>query len=340
MGEAGEELPPLSSPLLPLTTRISYFLQLWAFKICVRIGYSLMRLLKPELAAYGPTQTKYYPCRPHLQNRVFIPKSYKGGESLPLYLDIHGGGFAVCDPQLDDEFCTIFSNRFNIVIVSINYTKAPAGAFPVPTHDVAAIAQAVIDDSSLPIDKSRVAIGGFSAGGNLSLSAVQLPELRGRIKAVVPWYPITDWVTKTEQKLKTRPYKNPGDKDSLEWTGKLFNYGYCLPGTNLRDPLLSPSFARREDLPNWIFMVAAEYDKLANEAKEMMFRLAGIEKPSDEEEYAFEKKGYRWRLVRDVEHGFTYNQMETGEEEEERVVERDKIMAEVGEWLLQGPFAK
>jgi acetyl esterase/lipase len=335
-----EKLPPVPSPLLPLTTRMSYFLQLWAFKIGVSIGFSLMRLLKPSLATYRPTYTKNYPCRPHLQNRVFIPKSYKDGELLPLYLDIHGGGFAVCDPQFDDEFCTIFSNRFHLVLVSVNYTKAPAGAFPVPTRDVAAIARAAIEDPGLPIDRSRVAMGGFSAGGNLSLSAAQLPELRGRVRAVVPWYPVTDWVTRTQRKLETRPYRNPGDVDGLRWTGRLFNYGYCPAGTDLRDPLLSPSFAAREDLPEWVFTVAAEYDMLANEAKEMMFRLAGIEKPGGEEEYAFERKGYRWRLVRDVEHGFTHNQMETGEKEEKRVAERDKVMGEVGEWLFKGPFAK
>lgn len=337
---AEEKFPPLSSPLLPVTTRMSYFFQLWAFKISVSIGFSLMRLLKPSLATYNPTYKKNYPCRPHLQNRVFIPKNRKDGELLPLYLDIHGGGFAVCDPQFDDEFCAVLSNRFNLVVVSVNYSKSPSVAFPVPTHDVAAIAQAVIEDSGLPIDKSRVAMGGFSAGGNLSLSAVQLPELQGKIKAVVPWYPVTDWVTKTKQKLKTRAYRSPGDKDGLRWTGKLFNYGYCPAGTNLRDPLLSVSFAKRENLPEWIFMVAAEYDMLANEAGKMMYGLAGIEEPSEKEKYAFERKGYRWMLVRDVEHGFTHNQLEMGEKEEKRVAERDKAMGEVGEWLFNGPFAK
>lgn len=339
MEGAEEKLPPLPSQPLPITTRMSYFLQLWAFKIGVSIVLSLMRLLKPLPATCRPNYTKSYPCRPRLQNRIFIPKNHREGEVLPLYLDVHGGGFAICDPQLDDEFCALFSNRFNLVVVSVNYSKAPAAPFPVPTHDVAAIAKAVIEDSSLPIDKSRVAIGGFSAGGNLSLSAVQLPELAGRIKAVVPWYPVTDWVTKTEQKLKTRPYKNAGDRDSLESMGKLFNYGYCPAGSNLRDPLLSVSFAKREDLPEWIFTVAAEYDMLANEAKEMMYRLAGIDDPTEEENYAFERKGYRWRLARDVEHGFTHNQMETGEKEEKRLAACDKVMGEVGEWLLKGPFA-
>jgi acetyl esterase/lipase len=154
MEGAEEKLPPLPSPLLPVTTRLSYFLQLWAFKISASIGFSLVRLLKPSLATYRPTSTKNYPCRPRLQNRVFIPKNLKEGALLPLYLDIHGGGFAVCDPQFDDESCTIFSNRFNLLVVSVNYSKSLAVAFPVPTYDVAAIAQTIIGDSSLPIDKS------------------------------------------------------------------------------------------------------------------------------------------------------------------------------------------
>lgn len=335
-----EETKPLPAPLLPLPTRVSYFLQLWVMKIGISTGFSLLRLLKPALRSCIPAFTKTYPCRPHLENRVFIPKNYKSGELLPLYLDVHGGGFAACDPSFDDEFCSVFANQFNILMVSINYSKAPSVGFPVPTYDVAVIAQAIIEDESLPIDKSRVAIGGFSAGGNLSLSAVQLPELKGKVKAVVPWYPVTDWVTKTAEKLKTRPYRKPGDVDSLQWTGKLFNYGYIPAGQDLRDPLLSVGLAKKEDLPEWIFTVAAEYDMLANESREMMYRLAGIESPTEEEKYAFEKSGYRFKLVREVDHGFTHNQLETGEREIRRVSERDKSMEEVGEWLLKGPFAK
>ncbi len=335
-----ETLAALPNPRLPLLTRIKYFIQLWLFKVAVSTGLYIQRHFNPSLRAYLPTLIKSYPCRRHLENRVFIPKNHKPGEVLPLYLDVHGGGFALLDPQVDDEFCSVFSNRFNIVIVSIEYTLTPRIKFPVPTHEVADVAQAVIEDPSLPIDKSRVAIGGFSAGGNLALSASQLPELQGKINAIVAWYPVTDWSIPTPEKAKTRPYKNPGDKDTLIGPGKLFNYGYFNAGQNLRDPLLSVSFAKREDLPKWIFFVAAEYDILADEAREMIRRLAGIESLSEEEKYSFERRGYRWRLVRDVVHGFTHNQLERGEKEKKRIEVRDKIFGEVGEWLMKGPFAK
>jgi acetyl esterase/lipase len=334
-----EELPPLPQPSLSLPTRISYFIQLWAMKISVSLGLSIASLLKLPIASYHPTFTKTFSCQPHLKNRVFIPKNHKAGELLPLYLDIHGGGFAICDPRIDDEFCTIFSNRFNLIIVSLNYSKAPSVAFPVPSYELAAIARAVIDDPSLPVDKSKVAIGGFSAGGNLALSASQLPELHGKIKAAVTWYPVFDWETKTADKLKRRPYKNPRDKDPLAWSGKLFNYGYINAGEDIRNPLLSVKNARREDLPPWIFTVAAEYDMLAIEARETMYKLAGIKNPTEGESYAFERGTYRWRLVRDVQHGFTHNQLEMGEKEKKRLADLDEICEEVGEWLLKGPFA-
>ena len=337
---SGEELSPLPQPSLSLPTRISYFIQLWAMKISVSLGLSIASLLKLPIASYPPTLTRTYSCQPHLENRVFIPKTHKAGEALPLYLDIHGGGFAICDPRIDDEFCTIFSNRFNFIIVSLNYSKAPSVAFPIPTYELAAIAQAVINDPSLPIDKSKVTIGGFSAGGNLALSASQLPELRGKIKAAVTWYPVFDWETKTVDKLKRRPYKNPGDKDPLAWSGKLFNYGYVNAGEDIRNPLLSVKNARREDLPPWIVTVAAEYDMLAIEAREMMYKLAGIINPTEGEIYAFVRGTYKWRLVRDVQHGFTHNQLEMGEKEKRRLTELHELCEEVGEWLLNGPFAQ
>jgi acetyl esterase/lipase len=74
---------------------------------------------------------------------------------------------------------------FNLLVVSIEYDLAPLNRFPGPTNDVVAITQAVIQDESLPVDKSRVVLGGFSAGSNLSLSAAQMPGLKSKIKGVV-----------------------------------------------------------------------------------------------------------------------------------------------------------
>jgi acetyl esterase/lipase len=77
-----------------------------------------------------------------LKNSVFIPSSYKPGTKLPFLIDIHGVGFALMSPQIDDEFCHQFANRFGFCVVVINYRKGPLYPFPEPIYNAEVIAKA------------------------------------------------------------------------------------------------------------------------------------------------------------------------------------------------------
>lgn len=95
--------PPAStiiSPPLSFLTRVNYAVQSWSFKIFVTVALGLFRTVKRgKVNAVKPTYRKCYAARPTLENRVFIPKNWQAGTRLPLYIDIHGGGFSLCDPQ-------------------------------------------------------------------------------------------------------------------------------------------------------------------------------------------------------------------------------------------------
>ena len=158
-------LPPIVAGSSPLPELISHFIRLWSIKITVNVFLFLHRLLRPASATVEPTLVKTYPCRPTLRNRIFYPPNWTSDTTVPLYLDIHGGGFAFGDPQLDDEFCSAWAKRTGMLVVSLDYRKSPLYQYPVPVDDIAAVAGAVIDDSSLPIDKTKIVMGGFSAGG-------------------------------------------------------------------------------------------------------------------------------------------------------------------------------
>lgn len=272
-----------------------------------------------------------------------MPRSHQAGELLPLYLDVHGGGFALCDAEFDDQFCSTFANKFQVLVVSIEYGTAPLNRFPGPSNDVVAIAQAIIEDESLPVDKPRVVLGGFSAGGNLCLAAAQMPALKGKVKGLVAWYPVVDLTLTPAEKQASRPYRNAKDTDDLKDWGPIWNWGYIRPGQNIRDPLLSVRFVKKEDLPRWIYMVGAEYDMLANEARQTIFDIAGLNKLQRKDgEYGFEKDTYKWTLVTGVRHAFTHDLMDSrGKEAEEmRLNKTDEMIEKVGEWLLKGPFAR
>jgi hypothetical protein len=92
--------PSVVSPPISLLSRLNRAVRLWSFKFFVTTALALFRTVKRgEVHAVRPTYTKRYNVRPMLENRVFIPKNWKAGTKLPLYIDIHGGGFAICDPQ-------------------------------------------------------------------------------------------------------------------------------------------------------------------------------------------------------------------------------------------------
>ena len=43
------------------------------------------------------------------------------------------------DGQFDDQFCSTFANRFDVLVVSIEYGTAPPNKFPGSTNDVVVI---------------------------------------------------------------------------------------------------------------------------------------------------------------------------------------------------------
>jgi acetyl esterase/lipase len=250
-----------------------------------------------------PTFTKVYPCQPALKNRVFVPKSWKSGDSLlPLFIDIHGGGFALMHPSGDDKFCSYFSNTNKVLVVSLDYPKTPQHRFPAPVEALVDLVNAILKDEALPFDKNKVAIGGFSAGGNLSLAVSQHESLQGKIKGVVPYYPPADFTTPTEVNMASRP-KDAGP-DILEKNVPVFNWGYVKPGQDLSDPLLSVTYAPREKLPPKIYIIGCEHDLLCRDAEIMATKFANAGDANiTASDVVWEKNGVKWEKILGEIHG-------------------------------------
>lgn len=90
----------------------------------------------------------------------------------PVYVHLHGGAFVMRYPEMDDFFCRHVAAACGAVVVNVDYDVAPQARYPVAqeqAHDVAA--WAARHGRELAADGDRVAVGGFSAGGNLAASA-------------------------------------------------------------------------------------------------------------------------------------------------------------------------
>jgi len=240
----------------PYYLRVAYFVSVWAFKAAITLGLGARRMFMSRPPNLLLPEVKIYPTRPTLKSLVYRPER-SGEEPLPVYLNLHGGGWAVADPAADEEFCSLLARNFNFIVVSVDYHKSPSWKFPCAVEDVAAITDAVIRDESLNIDATKVAMGGFSAGGNLGFAACQLPILTGRVHGLIGFYPPLDLTEKLEEKLKRRP-KEAGT-DALASSARFLDWAYVPYGADRSNTLLSPGWARKETLPRHVYLIGAEY---------------------------------------------------------------------------------
>jgi acetyl esterase/lipase len=333
-------MQPPSKPVITkpttLLTRARLLAQLWLMKLvvntfCLFRHRSISRLpsdKKPTYTKrYGPLST---------ESRIFIPKSYKPGDApLPLLIDIHGGGFCIGEPMLDDGDNLILAHTYGFCVISIPYRLGPRFKFPFAPKDCAAAIAAVLDDDDLPVDRSRVAVAGYSAGGNLALTATQLPGVKGRVKGVAAYYPVTNFTITMDEKMAGQTLA-PDGKDMLHWMSPMFNNGYLEPGIDRTDPILSPIFANREDLPEKISILGCEYDMLCKEAEEMAEDLAtaetGKKMPLPDGRVGWTKSNIRWELIEGAKHGFNQTPVK-GEEGKLLKAKSARMHAGVAEWL-------
>ncbi|GMA65433.1 alpha/beta hydrolase [Alicyclobacillus fastidiosus] len=127
--------------------------------------------------------------------RVRIYRPIKACTDMPGVLWIHGGGFMLGSPEMNEGLCQRFVTQANCIVVSVDYRLAPENPFPAPLEDCYAALKwfhAHADD--LGVDASRLAIAGASAGGGLTAALALLARDRQGppIKFQMPLYPMID----------------------------------------------------------------------------------------------------------------------------------------------------
>jgi acetyl esterase/lipase len=92
-------------------------------------------------------------------------KAAPSERNKPVLLHIHGGGFIMPDPTLLPRIQEIATDC-HCVVVSVDYRLAPETRHPGALEDnYAALKWVYANAAELGIDRSRIAVGGESAGG-------------------------------------------------------------------------------------------------------------------------------------------------------------------------------
>ena len=114
---------------------------------------------------------------------------------LPGVFWIHGGGFAMGNPQQGEALYEAFINAVPCIIVSPAYTLSFQKPYPAAADDCYLAFEWMADNAeSLGIDPARIIVGGESAGGNLACAVTLMARDRGRngIAFQMPLYPMLD----------------------------------------------------------------------------------------------------------------------------------------------------
>lgn len=198
------------------------------------------------------------------------------GDSLPLLVWYHGGGWVIGDLDTADVTCRELAARAGCVLVSVDYRLAPEHRFPAAHDDCyAATVWAAAHAAELGADAGKLAVGGDSAGGNLAA----VVSLRARDEGGPPIrfqllvYPVTD------RNFETASYRDNADGYLLTRDGMIWFWDHYLgPDGDGAHPHASPLRAGSlAGLPP-AHVVTAEYDPLRDEGEAYAERLreAGV----------------------------------------------------------------
>ncbi|MBS0275001.1 MAG: alpha/beta hydrolase [Proteobacteria bacterium] len=191
-------------------------------------------------------------------------------DAVLLYL--HGGGYVLGSSKSHRHIVAAMSGAGGLSAFSADYRLAPEHPFPAAVDDAVAAYKGLLD-SGIAADK--IAIGGDSAGGGLTLAALlalrdkSLPPPACAV-AISPWADLSQGGEAYRTRAKRDPMITKAGLDGMA--------AAYLGKAGAKTPLASPAFADFKGLPPLLIQVGTE-EALHSDAEAVKARAeaAGVE---------------------------------------------------------------
>lgn len=141
--------------------------------VSIAEGRDIAEQVRAPWAKGGPamaqTQNLPVPTRHgEVQIRVHTPLERR---QPGAFIYIHGGGYVLFSNDTHDRLMREYAQRAGMVVVGIDYTRAPEARFPQPIEEcIDTVRWLRANGAALGFDAAQLFIGGDSAGGNLALN--------------------------------------------------------------------------------------------------------------------------------------------------------------------------
>ncbi|MCY7358624.1 MAG: alpha/beta hydrolase [Rudanella sp.] len=209
-----------------------------------------------------------------LRALVVKPRGLTG--PLPVLVYFHGGGWVIANADVYESSAVGLALKTGTIVVSVDYRLAPENKFPIAHEDAyAAYLWVRANAASLGGNPAKIAVGGESAGGNLSVGVSLLAKERGQPLPIhqLLVYPVANNDLNTESYIRYQNAK-PLSKPLIIW----FVDKYFRTLADGDDRLISlTDVANLSGLPP-ATIIGAEIDPLQTEGKQLAdkFQLAGV----------------------------------------------------------------
>jgi acetyl esterase len=185
----------------------------------------------------------------------------------------HGGGHVICSLDTHDRAARALCQEAGIVVMSVDYRMGPEHKFPAAVEDAhAAFEWLAANAAEEGVDAHRIAVGGDSAGGNLSLVVSLLSRDNGGAMPAFQMlvYPVLDYAGGTPSYELYGDGFGPLDTAAIDW----FRKYYFADEADMADWRATPRLAETyKGLPATL-VITAECDVLNHEDRELVARLA------------------------------------------------------------------
>ncbi|KAI9730209.1 MAG: hypothetical protein M1834_005973 [Cirrosporium novae-zelandiae] len=195
------------------------------------------------------------------------PHDGESQRAKPVLINWHGSGFIIPALGSDALFCSRVSNAIGITVIDADYRKAPEHPFPAGLEDVCDVIEWVFGQPE-KFDPEKIALSGFSAGGNLALVASSSSNhgnmTKAQIRAILAFYPPTNLSIPPETKQAIAPIQ-----PIPSYVANFIADCYIPPSIQPSDPRISPAFIDASTFPENVLIVTCEGDNLCLEAEEL-----------------------------------------------------------------------
>lgn len=239
----------------------------------IRKRVELEKVVSPSIMNKYPLRDKkemYIDTRSG-KSHVYMYYPLENKEVYPLYINMHGGGFVKRHSEMDEFFCRKVVNNTGCVVIDIDYKTAPEFMFPYALYECYDVIKWAYQNSrGLMIDKDKIAVGGHSAGANLSAGIALMANENKEFSLCCELldYPVLD--------LYNDPYTKSGNAKAISVEKEKFYIDMYIKSEDKQNPFASPIFYPMDKLKGIPFsvIITAEFDNFCDEAEKYALMLS------------------------------------------------------------------